>query len=38
MPYTGAAFLHYNPTVNVFNLRMSYYKEAQEQVKYLVRE
>ena len=38
MPYTGARFLHYQPSVNVFNLRISYLDEAKEQVKYLVEE
>lgn len=38
MPYTGARFLHHQPTINVFNLRMSYLDEATEQLKYLVEE
>jgi len=38
MPYTGASFLHYQPTVNVFNLRISYLDEAKDQIKYLVEE
>lgn len=38
MPYSGAEFLHHQPTINVFNIRASYYDEAQEQIKYLVEE
>lgn len=38
MPYSGAKFLHYQPTINVFNIRASYDDEADEQIKYLVEE
>ncbi|WP_283709632.1 ABC transporter substrate-binding protein [Pseudoalteromonas prydzensis] len=38
MPYSGAEFLHYQPKMNVFNLRASYEDEADEQIKYLVEE
>ena len=38
MPYSGAEFLHYQPKMNVFNLRASYEDEADEQIKYLVKE
>ena len=38
MPYSGAKFLHYQPKINVFNLRASYEDEADEQIRYLVEE
>ncbi|WP_394192983.1 ABC transporter substrate-binding protein [Pseudoalteromonas atlantica] len=38
MPFSGADFLHLNPTINVFNTRASYYDEAKVQIKYLVEE
>ncbi|NNG44874.1 ABC transporter substrate-binding protein [Pseudoalteromonas sp. NEC-BIFX-2020_002] len=38
MPYSGADFLHHQPTINVFNIRASYYDEVREQIKYLVEE
>lgn len=36
MPFSGAEFLHTDPTINVFNIRASYYNEAKVQIKYLV--
>lgn len=38
MPFSGAEFLHTAPTVNVFNIRASYYDEANVQIKHLVEE
>ncbi len=38
MPFSGAEFLHTAPTINVFNIRASYYDEAKIQIKYLVEE
>ncbi|WP_244390066.1 ABC transporter substrate-binding protein [Pseudoalteromonas sp. KAN5] len=38
MPYSGAEFLHFQPKINVFNLRASYEDEADEQIKHLVKE
>jgi ABC-type branched-subunit amino acid transport system substrate-binding protein len=38
MPFSGAEFLHTNPTINVFNIRASYYDEVKVQIKYLVEE
>lgn len=36
MPFTGADFLRSPSTVNIFNLRASYYQEMKSQVEYLI--
>jgi len=36
MPFSGAEFLHTNPTINIFNIRASYYDEAKVQIRHLV--
>ncbi|WP_261594069.1 ABC transporter substrate-binding protein [Pseudoalteromonas holothuriae] len=38
MPFTGADFLHHVGNYHIFNLRASYQDEANEQIKYLVKE
>lgn len=38
MPFSGAEFLHNTATINVFNIRASYYDEAKVQIQYLVEE
>ncbi|WP_440876261.1 ABC transporter substrate-binding protein [Thalassotalea sp. PLHSN55] len=37
MPFTGAEFLRANDANDVYNLRASYYQEAQAQIKYLLK-
>ncbi|MBE0369767.1 ABC transporter substrate-binding protein [Pseudoalteromonas aurantia] len=38
MPFSGADFLRDNRTLKIFNLRPSYFDEAEEQINYLVNE
>lgn len=37
-PFTGAEFLRFPPSSNIFNLRASYFQEAKVQIEYLVQE